>query len=114
MRFINCTSLTEAAIPNLADLQEQIDTRGESDLPCKSDLVKVYRPVSDSFEHLRTIDLTGCNLLGDDAVDALVCNAPKLRTLTLAKCTALTDQSLFSIGRLGKHLHHLHLGHIRS
>ncbi len=70
------------------------------------------KPVSASFEYLRTIDFTGCSALTDLAVENTVTNAPKLRSLTLAKCPLLTDLSLASISKLGKHLHHLHLAHL--
>jgi F-box and leucine-rich repeat protein GRR1 len=72
------------------------------------------RPVTDVFEHLRLVDLTGCARLGDRAIENLVANAPKLRSLTLTKCANLTDAALESIGRLGKHLHYLHLGHVAT
>lgn len=114
LRFSGCPALTDNCIPNLADLRDDIDTRGDSNIDRAYGLVKVVRPVADTLDHLRTVDLTGCNLLGDNAVDALICNAPKLRSLTLAKCTGLTDASLLSIGRLGKHLHHWHMGHVSS
>lgn len=70
------------------------------------------RPFCKSFEQLRVVDLTSCLGLGDDSVEHLVNNAPQLRNLTLAKCSNLTDASIDSITRLGKHLHHLHLGHV--
>ncbi len=72
------------------------------------------RPVADTFKDLRLVDLTGCYSLGDVAIDNLVTNAPKLRNLTLAKCFGLTDAAVESIGRLGKHLHYLHLGHVST
>lgn len=47
-----------------------------------------------AFDHLRTLDLTSCSLLTDEAVEAIVSNAPKIRSLILAKCTSLTDSTL--------------------
>jgi F-box and leucine-rich repeat protein GRR1 len=52
--------------------------------------------------------------MDDEGVDMIIKNAPKLRNLTLAKCGGLTDKSLDSVGRLGKHLHYLHLGHVKE
>ncbi len=71
-------------------------------------------PIARRFEYLRTLDLTGCDLLTDIAIDAIISNAPRIRTLTLAKCTSLTDASLEAISRLGKHLHYIHLGHVNQ
>lgn len=64
------------------------------------------------FEHLRILDLTSCAQITDQAVDAIISNAPKIRSLVLAKCIALTDDSLASICRLGRSLHQLHMGHV--
>lgn len=65
------------------------------------------------FDHLRMLDLT-CLPITDAAVDGIIYAAPKIRNLVLAKCGELTDKSVESICRLGKHLHYLHLGHASS
>jgi hypothetical protein len=65
-----------------------------------------------SFDHLRILDLTSCVLLTDQAVDAIITNAPRIRSLVLAKCFELTDESINSICRLGRSLHQLHMGHV--
>lgn len=72
----------------------------------------LLRPVTSVLEHLRMLDLTGCSGLTDIGVENIVTNAPRLRTFTLAKCPLLTDASLVSIAKLGKHLHYLHLAHL--
>lgn len=64
------------------------------------------------FDHLRILDLTNCNTISDAAIDGIVSNVPRLRNLILAKCTRLTNESVYSISRLGKNLHYLHLGHV--
>jgi F-box and leucine-rich repeat protein GRR1 len=66
--------------------------------------------LTNPFDHLRMLDLT-CLPITDGAVDGIISAAPKIRNLVLAKCTELTDKSVESICRLGKHLHYLHLGH---
>jgi F-box and leucine-rich repeat protein GRR1 len=66
----------------------------------------------DMLGNLRIIDFTGCTELEDEGIERLVASGPRLRSLTLAKCEKLTDKSLASIGRLGKHLHYLHMGHV--
>lgn len=71
-------------------------------------------PVTRKFDYLRTVDLTGCTRVTDEAIEAIVSNATKIRMLTLAKCGLLTDAALESICRLGKHLHLLHLGHVNQ
>lgn len=63
------------------------------------------------FEHLRILDLTSCALLTDRAVEAIISNAPRIRALVLAKCPNLTDESIYSICRLGRSLHQFHMGH---
>lgn len=50
--------------------------------------------------------------LTDLAVDRIAATMPRIRNLVLAKCTGLTDASVFSLAKLGKHLHYLHLGHV--
>ena len=64
------------------------------------------------FDHLRILDLTNCDTISDAAIDGIISNVPRLRNLILAKCTRLTNESVFSISRLGKNLHYLHLGHV--
>ena len=64
------------------------------------------------FDHLRILDLTNCSTISDSAVDGIVSNVPRIRNLILAKCTRLTNESVYSIARLGKNLHYLHLGHV--
>lgn len=64
------------------------------------------------MDHLRYLDLTSLNSLTDDAIEGIVKYMPKIRNLILAKCTRLTDESVYSICQLGKHLHYLHLGHV--
>lgn len=63
------------------------------------------------FQNIRVLDLTGHTQLTDAAVESIVTFMPKIRNLALAKCQQLTDESVFSICKLGKALHHLHLGH---
>lgn len=74
----------------------------------------IPRPVTDLFDNLRVVDLTGCAALTDEAVANLVTNGPRIRNLTLAKCTNLTNKAVYSICELGKHLHYLHLGHVSA
>ena len=66
--------------------------------------------ITQPLVHLRQLDLMHLNIT-DDAVDGIIVNAPKIRNLVLAKCTALTDKAVKSICNLGRHLHCLHLGH---
>lgn len=72
----------------------------------------LVRPVTTSFDHLRVVDFNSCKGLNDQAVDNLIDNARQLRSITLTKCVKLTDATVESITKLGKHLHHLHLGHV--
>jgi F-box and leucine-rich repeat protein GRR1 len=64
------------------------------------------------FDHLRVLDLTNCNTISDASIEGIVSNVPRIRNLILAKCTRLTNESVYSISRLGKNLHYLHLGHV--
>lgn len=119
LKIVGNGDLTSAGFPNLAELAEEIENetgtsieQNRTDLPWYA-LLNGRRivPRATTFEHLRTVDLMSCASLDDEAVDNLVWNAPKIRHLVLAKCPELTDRSLESIARLGRHLHHLHLGH---
>lgn len=72
----------------------------------------LYTPHMKMMDHLRYLDLTSLNSLTDEAIEGIVRYMPKIRNLILAKCTRLTDESVYSICQLGKHLHYLHLGHV--
>ena len=69
-------------------------------------------PASLNMNSLRVVDMESCIGLTDAAIDALTWNAPWIRAITLAKCSQLTDASLLSLCRLGRHLHHVHLGYV--
>lgn len=71
-------------------------------------------PSLHSFDHLRYLDLTSLVLLTDQSIQGIVKFMPKIRNLILAKCSRLTDESLYAICHVGKHLHYLHLGHVNS
>lgn len=123
LRFSGNTNLTDDGFPDLQGL-----VSGDFDdyfVPDIEDLPAHMRelsggawqriiPAHTTLEFLRTVELTGCDGIGDLAVRNLVRNAPRLRHVNLAKCINLTDQAAFSIAELGKHLHHLHLGHISA
>lgn len=64
------------------------------------------------FDHVRYLDLTGMVNLNDVAMAGIVATMPHIRNLVLAKCSNLTDESVMSICKLGKHIHFLHLGHV--
>jgi F-box and leucine-rich repeat protein GRR1 len=68
-------------------------------------------PPHQVFEHLRILDLTGCERLTDRAVHKITSVAPRVRNLVLAKCRQITDVGVNAITRLGKNLHYVHLGH---
>jgi F-box and leucine-rich repeat protein GRR1 len=59
---------------------------------------------------MRQLDLMDLNITGD-VVDGIIANAPKIRNLILAECTALTDKAVESICNLGRHLHCLYLSY---
>lgn len=64
------------------------------------------------FDHVRYLDLTGLLHLNDTAMEGIISTMPHIRNLVLAKCVNLTDETVFSICKLGKHIHFLHLGHV--
>lgn len=68
-------------------------------------------PQDMTFDSLRILDLTACDLICDEAVDAIINASPRLRNLVLAKCRFITDRSVYSICKLGKNIHYVHLGH---
>lgn len=117
MRLSHCAELTDAGFP--APPKRDIIPPGMNPFPsagytghASSDFppLKVPQP----FDQLRMLDLTGCSLITDDAIEGIVSAAPRIRNLVLAKCTQLTDNAVESICRLGKGLHYLHLGHAGS
>jgi F-box and leucine-rich repeat protein GRR1 len=109
-RTISSSSESESSDSNSAgDLGEKNDETSIITLPKLR-----TTPITRKFEYLRTVDLTGCALLTDVAVESIISNASRIRTLTLAKCGLLTDAALDAICKLGKHLHYLHLGHVNQ
>lgn len=68
--------------------------------------------LSRPFDHLRILDMTSCAHLTDEGLDGIISNSPKIRQICLTRCSALTDESLVSVGKLGKNLHFIHLGHV--
>jgi F-box and leucine-rich repeat protein GRR1 len=113
LRLIGNANIDDEGIPNLSEL---IDEPEEGpDVEFLSWYAKIADrrivPTFTTFDSLRAVDLMSCSALNDKAIDNLICNAPRIRQLTLAKCPLLTDKALVSIARLGKQLHHLHLGH---
>lgn len=68
-------------------------------------------PSRAGWDSLRILDLTGCELVTDEAISRVVDSARRLRNLVLAKCKNVTDRGIYAITRLGKNLHYLHLGH---
>ena len=68
-------------------------------------------PATMVFDSLRILDLTACDMVGDEAIQRIIPATPRLRNLVLAKCRQITDQSIKAVATLGKNLHYIHLGH---
>ncbi len=113
LRLSHCPQLTDAAFP--APLRPELiaQTDNANPFPYKSKLDNDLPPLilNRQFVHLRMLDLTACSLISDEAIEGIICQAPKIRNLVLSKCSLLTDRSVENICRLGRHLHYLHLGH---
>ena len=109
--------------PTLEQLHAQAALSGDHTLPSIEDVMMSARQQSLStyvsvparnFEHLRYLDLTALNRLSDTGIANIIANMPRIRNLILAKCSNLTDASVLSVCKLGKHLHYLHLGHVNK
>ena len=116
LRLGQCFHITDQGFPvtpRLAQLPTNVDANTQG---MENNLAHVrYQSIpplliTQPLIHLRQLDLMHLNIT-DDAVDGIIANAPKIRNLVLAKCTALTDKAVKSICNLGRHLHCLHLGH---
>lgn len=64
-------------------------------------------------DNLRVLDLTQCQIT-DEAVEGIVCHAPRIQTFILSGCALLTDSALYSIAKLGDNLDVLMLAHVPS
>ncbi|KAG1755522.1 hypothetical protein EDB19DRAFT_1661797 [Suillus lakei] len=108
---ISCVELTDAAFP--APVKPQVTPRNNPfpTVPLSQDEGLPPLVIPRPLDHLRMLDLTGCALITDDAVDGIISHASKIRNLVLSKCIQLTDRTVENICVLGKHLHYLHLGH---
>lgn len=62
-------------------------------------------------DNLRILDIAYCSIT-DDAIKGIVMHAPKIQTLNLSGCHLLTDNALESICRLGENLDVLILAHV--
>jgi F-box and leucine-rich repeat protein GRR1 len=116
MRLSHCENLTDLAFPAPPSAKHDILPSPARPHPfplSNSRLPEELPPLalSQLFDHLRMLDLTGCARITDDVVDGIISCSPKIRNLVLSKCELLTDRTVESICRLGKHLHYLHLGH---
>ncbi|KAG6336533.1 hypothetical protein ID866_2555 [Astraeus odoratus] len=107
MRLSYCSDLTDIAFP--APIRNRETALGLVTPRPWDDLPPLILPRT--LDHLRMLDLTGCSLITDDAVEGIISHAPKIRNLVLSKCSLLTDKAVESVCLLGKHLHYLHLGH---
>jgi F-box and leucine-rich repeat protein GRR1 len=124
-KFSQNPFITNDAFPNLPALaaMHQIDSELAAirapkyattvDLdPTSRETPRMLMPKEDCLSLLRVVDLTDCPNFGDLGLENLVESAPRIRQLTLAKCTALTDAGLQHIAKFGRNLHHLHLAHV--
>ena len=104
-------SLDQSPAPEVDDRQEL-----EYDEPHSRKFSDTCRlaPKVESFAYLRTVDLTGCTGITDEAIASIISAAPKIRALTLAKCIHLTDLALESVAKLGKQLHYFHAAHLNQ
>ncbi|KAG1752626.1 uncharacterized protein EDB91DRAFT_1045047 [Suillus paluster] len=111
MRLSQCVELTDAAFP--APVKPQVTPRNNPfpTAPHSQDEGLPPLEIPRPLDHLRMLDLTGCALITDDAIDGIISHASKIRNLVLSKCIQLTDRTVENICVLGKHLHYLHLGH---
>lgn len=130
-----CVEVTDEAFPtqemvaalgstrqyNLADDRETASSEPEGEPLVASDGSLIKRPIPiyappklKPFDHLRYLDLTSLTQLTDDALAGIVKYMPKIRNLIVAKCSRLSDDAVYSICQLGKHLHYLHLGHVSA
>ncbi|KAL0075077.1 hypothetical protein J3Q64DRAFT_1387035 [Phycomyces blakesleeanus] len=103
--FLNCRELKEFRINQCSALSPAAFTQSAlSSIPPP-------RIQTQYFEQLRLLDLTGVVMLTDEAIQKIVCAAPKIRNLVLNKCYSISDAGLLAICELGRYLHYLHLGH---
>ena len=115
LKIGHCTGITDNAFP--ASRSRLTDSTGARPFPSKPFASSPELPpliLKRFLDHLRTLDLTACHQITDNAIEGIVSHAPKIRYLFLGKCSQLTDSAVESISRLGKYLHYLHLGHAAS
>lgn len=91
-----------------------LDENGEKPLPPRPTTWLDELPpliLRHSAENLRVLDIAYCNIT-DQAIEGIVAHAPKLQTLNLTGCSALSDRALASIASIGETLDVLLLGHV--
>jgi F-box and leucine-rich repeat protein GRR1 len=124
LRLTGNENITAEGFPSLSsfiengdgaeDGEEHTNVSNASDPSREIRLLCHRAPRADSLTYLRTVDLTGCSGITDEAIASMVAAAPKIRALTLAKCVLLTDAAIESVAKLGKQLHYLHAAHLNQ
>lgn len=107
----NCNFVTSKAVTTLLLNLRHLRELRLAHCVSVNDLTFRSLPPQMTFDTLRILDLTACELVHDESVEQLVHAAPRLRNLVLAKCRFITDRAVMAICRLGKNLHYVHLGH---
>ncbi|KAI0693734.1 RNI-like protein [Cytidiella melzeri] len=71
----------------------------------------LYLPAHHILEDMRTLDLTQCMKITDDAVSGIVAHAPRLQHIHLAGCSLLSGSALVRLCSLATHLETLTVSH---
>lgn len=113
LRLAYCRLLTDKAFPSALELPDEF-MDDEKPLPHRPVTWLEELPpliLTHTAENLRILDIAYCNIT-DDAIEGIVRHAPKIQTLNLSGCQLLTDRALESICTLGEHLDVLILAHV--
>lgn len=122
LRLANDPLLTDSAFPaapqedsdSLRGRQRNSEPIGDKPLPRRlmtqaEDLSPLI--LRHCADNLRVLDLTQCQIT-DEAVEGIVCHAPRIQTFILSGCALLTDSALYSVAKLGDNLDVLMFAHV--
>ncbi|KIY67959.1 RNI-like protein [Cylindrobasidium torrendii FP15055 ss-10] len=114
LRLAYCRMLTDQAFPSTLDIPPSKYDSYEKPLPHRPVTLFEELPplvLTHQADNLRILDIAYCNIT-DDAIEGIVHHAPRIQTLNLSGCQLLTDRALDAVATLGGHLDVLILAHV--
>ena len=92
----HCSLLTAAAFPAPLKLGVQLDASKPFQTSSATKNHDLLSPIV-IREHLSILDVSGCSLITDDAIEGVVSHAPKIQVVSLLGCVRVSVERVESI-----------------